>query len=58
MNDANGEESYGNMDGKYEHFATMNNVVVDKVKNIIEEESADGMEWLSVKYKVHWENHS
>ena len=44
MNDANGEESYGNMDGKYEHFATMNNVVVDKVKNIIEEESADGME--------------
>ncbi|CAB3997383.1 general transcription factor IIH subunit 3-like isoform X1 [Paramuricea clavata] len=41
VSDANGEESYGNMDGKYEHFATMNNVVVDKVKNIIEEESAD-----------------
>jgi hypothetical protein len=32
------------MDGKYEHFASMNNVVVDKVKQIMEEESSDGIE--------------
>ena len=31
------------VDGKYEHFTTMNNVVVEKVKEIIEEESSHGI---------------
>ena len=43
-NDVNGEQSNENTDGKYEHFASMNNVVVDKVKRIMEEESSDGIE--------------
>ena len=41
-NNENADENHGNIDGKYEHFTAMNNVVVDKVKQIMEEECSNG----------------
>ena len=48
-NDENGGENHGDIDGKYEHFTAMNNVVIDKVKKIMEEESSEGTQYVLIK---------
>ena len=39
--EANGEQSNKNIDGKYEHFASMNDIVVENVKQTMEQENSD-----------------